>query len=516
MKRQEGNTLNLEVNQSPTNTSSNLLYCVLSSDKSCNMFQSFNFLVVSTTLALAQSGPENAVFRSGTPWFDTTGARMYVGGANIYQENGVFYLVGEGKKVLSGDCSSEFTFYNSTDLVNWNPLPSPLQNKDIVAPSGFSYPFRMERPKIFKCPTATSSPYRLVFHCDSPSFSMKSIGVLSADSVTGPYTFVSPCYKPDGEDSYDMGTFVDNERGGSGKAYLVRSVQNQYAGISAFNDNCTFPTGIISSGPDCEGQAIMRDSNGTLHLMGSHLTGWAANAAQFVTTSSPVLENAQWVNNYNPSGDSTTWDSQSTFIFPYTHADGHTTFIYMGDRWNGDNKNGGLANMTNIWLPLIPPSGGKPPSPSPGWVMQLDTCNPSSSNQIFSLANNQVVHVSSGLCVQSNGNNQLTLATCTQGDDQTWNVEGNNRITNGKKNGNCIDFNNANNVVSVGNPIIGWECGSPAAWNEEWKLPSSNNGVLTAIGENGSPSSFCASVSPANDPNLWSIPWLDSWRLGDY
>jgi hypothetical protein len=148
--------------------------------------------------------------------------------------------------------------------------------------------------------------------------------------------------------------------------------------------------------------------------------------------------------------------------------------------------------------------------------MQLDTCNPSSSNQIFSLANNQVVHVSSGQCVQSNGNNQLTLATCTQGDDQTWNVEGNNRITNGKKNGNCIDFNNANNVVSVGNPIIGWECGSPAAWNEEWKLPSSNNGVLTAIGENGSPSSFCASVSPANDPNLWSIPWLDSWRLGDY
>jgi hypothetical protein len=138
---------------------------------------------------------------------------MYVGGANIYQENGVFYLVGEGKKVLSGDCSSEFTFYNSTDLVHWNPLPSPLQNKDIVAPSGFSYPFRMERPKIFKCPSATASPYRLVFHCDSPSFSMKSIGVLSAESVLGPYTFVSPCYRPDGEDSYDMGTFVDNERG---------------------------------------------------------------------------------------------------------------------------------------------------------------------------------------------------------------------------------------------------------------------------------------------------------------
>ena len=29
-----------------------------------------------------------------------------------------------------------------------------------------------------------------------------------------------------------MGTFVDNGPGGDGKAYLIRSVQNQYAGIS--------------------------------------------------------------------------------------------------------------------------------------------------------------------------------------------------------------------------------------------------------------------------------------------
>ena len=70
-------------------------------------------------------------------------------------------------------------------------------------------------------------------------------------------------------------------------------------------------------------------ANGTLYAAGSHLTGWASNAAQFVTTTSKTLFNAQWVDNYNPSGSDTTYDSQSTFIFPYKHKDGHVTYIWM-------------------------------------------------------------------------------------------------------------------------------------------------------------------------------------------
>lgn len=73
----------------------------------------------------------------------------------------------------------------------------------------------------------------------------------------------------------------------------------------------------------------MRDENGTLHAAGSHLTGWASNAAQFVTSPNATLVGAVWQNNYNPSGSPNTWNSQSTFIFPYTHADGHKTFIWM-------------------------------------------------------------------------------------------------------------------------------------------------------------------------------------------
>jgi hypothetical protein len=165
-----------------------------------------------------------------------------------------------------------------------------LKNEDIVAPQPGTPYYRMERPKILKCPA--TGKYVMWFHCDTPGFTMRSVGVLTSDTVTGPYAFASPCFRPDGLDSYDMGTFVDAT--GDNRGYLIRSVQNQYAGISQMTEDCLNVTGIISAGPDMEGQAIMRDSAGVLHAAGSHLTGWAANAAQFVTTNSSVLKGAVW------------------------------------------------------------------------------------------------------------------------------------------------------------------------------------------------------------------------------
>lgn len=43
------------------------------------------------------------VFHPGQPMYDTRGKRIYAGGANLYVEGGVYYLIGEGEKVYS-DC----------------------------------------------------------------------------------------------------------------------------------------------------------------------------------------------------------------------------------------------------------------------------------------------------------------------------------------------------------------------------------------------------------------------------
>jgi len=215
----------------------------------------------------------------------------------------------------------------------------------------------MERPKLFKCPS--NGLYTIWFHCDAPNFSLRSVGVATSKNIDGPYKFASHCFKPDGLDSYDMGVYQD----GSG-TYLVRSVANQYAGISKMNDMCQNVTGITSrTDYSTEGQAIMfveNKANPSLsryYLWGSHLTGWSPNPAIFAESSGNTLEGAKWKVLGNPSNDGTTFNSQSTFILPFKHDDGHITYVYMGDKWNSGGP-GGLDNMTLVWLPISPPKSG--------------------------------------------------------------------------------------------------------------------------------------------------------------
>jgi hypothetical protein len=87
-----------------------------------------------------------------------------------------------------------------------------------------------------------------------------------------------------------------------GSAYLVRSVENQYAGISKLSPDFLNTTGIISVGPQIEGQAIVK-INGTYYLWGSHLTGWNPNPAEFLQSNITQLYKAGWNYLDNPSGD---------------------------------------------------------------------------------------------------------------------------------------------------------------------------------------------------------------------
>ena len=50
----------------------------------------------------------------------------------------------------------------------------------------------------------------------------------------------------------------------------------------------------------------------------------------------------------NPSGSSTTFNSQSTYVLPYTNPrTGKQLLIYMGDRWNA-----GHPPNPYVWLPM--------------------------------------------------------------------------------------------------------------------------------------------------------------------
>ena len=245
----------------------------------------------------------------------------------------------------------------------------------------------------------------------------------------------------------------------------------------------------------------------------------------FVATASKSLNGATWVNSTNPTRDSTSFGTQSTFIFPFQQADGHTTYMAMLDAWNmgpdgPHHKPGGLANMTNVWLPMIPPATGPAPNVTAGALLELDDCVSGASSQQFTLSSvGAVVHSPSGLCVQSPSTvgGQLALAVCAGSAEQAWALgDSGSTITNGKSGNSCVDFNNANDVLDIGNPVITWQCGSPAAWNERWRLAAAVGAVgeVEALDQSSARSGRCLSVSAGAAG--WTINWLDSWSLKDY
>jgi hypothetical protein len=141
----------------------------------------------------------------------------------------------------------------------------------------------------------------------------------------------------------------------------------------------------------------------------------------------------------------------------------------MGDRWNA-NGPGGLFNMTSIWLPIVPPaSNASNASNLPaGTALNLMNCNASDPLQVFSISGGAVRHVASGLCVSAVTSNSgpLTLEACG-GAAQGWTPQADGSLTStpSESANGCFAINNANSLVSVGNPVYAWECSAPAVWN---------------------------------------------------
>jgi hypothetical protein len=300
--------------------------------------------------ARTSPSPEGATITSGVVFTDDGGQPVEAHGAGIILPTshpagagGKYYMVGATKKANPNWLSKGINMYSSYDLQNWHFEAEIFRNTSITTPmpAGQGPSYRIERPKVIY--NNATKKYVMYFHLDSAQFKMSMVGVATCDTVAGSYQYVRG-FQPDGQRSYDMGLFQEAD----GTAYLVRSVDNQFAGFSQLtaDDLNTTSDGIISQGPRCEGQAVWRDGD-KYYLLCSHLSGWKANPAILATTNAP-LKNATWTVLGNPSGDATTFNSQSTYVLPYTHPKtGNELLIYMGDRWDA-----GHGPNPYVWLPM--------------------------------------------------------------------------------------------------------------------------------------------------------------------
>jgi len=127
-------------------------------------------------------------------------------------------------------------------------------------------------------------------------------------------------------------------------------------GISRLTSDYLNSTGVISTHDVFEGMALFRHANGTYYMMTSHLTGWDPNPLMLFRAQGTSLDDPQWINMGNPTGDHTSFNSQPTYVVQYTPANGQPYFVYMGDNWvhcpNEDGTEGPLINACYMWLPI--------------------------------------------------------------------------------------------------------------------------------------------------------------------
>ncbi|RPD79946.1 galactan 1,3-beta-galactosidase [Lentinus tigrinus ALCF2SS1-7] len=299
------------------------------------MFSSL-FLLLGA-LAAISSVRGQSVIVPGAHWTDTSGNAIQAHGAGIFKVGNTFYWVGEDKSHNSA-LFKAVSCYSSTDLVKWsrnNDALTPIANTMISTNN------IVERPKVIF--NSKNQEYVMWFHSDSSNYGAAMVGVATAKSPCGPYTYKSS-WKPLGADSRDEGLFQDDD----GTAYLLyASDNNQNFKITRLDDNYYNVTTTASqlNGATLEAPGIVK-RNGVYWLLASHTSGWAPNPNKAFHATSL---SGSWSSEADIATESVrTWYSQNAYDLPLG-----SNAIYMGDRWRSDL----LGSSTYIWYPLDFSSG---------------------------------------------------------------------------------------------------------------------------------------------------------------
>mmetsp|Transcript_7450 Transcript_7450/g.17656 ORF Transcript_7450/g.17656 Transcript_7450/m.17656 type:complete len:379 (+) Transcript_7450:25-1161(+) len=305
-------------------------------------------------------------------WLDTDSNKIEAHGAGMLQSptDGRWYWYGESKKTPHL-ADHGVNCYSSETLAGPWRFEGRVFSQEMMPKvvKGEIGPWVIERPKVLY--NNNTSKFVMWFHLDKASwnffasqgyYSFRHAAVATSPTPVGPFKFVH-ALQPDGIPSLDMSLWEDVD----GQAYFVRSCNNAYMGISRLSPDYLNTTGLLSTGPCVEGMALFRHPNGTLYMISSHLSGWRPNPLVLLRSDGPDLSDPQWTSMGNPTNSSVSFNSQPTFVVPYTqtqtfydedgiyHEDKVTHLIYMGDNWV--NAGEGLINASYVWLPLRFPGG---------------------------------------------------------------------------------------------------------------------------------------------------------------
>ncbi|KAJ7139580.1 galactan 1,3-beta-galactosidase [Mycena epipterygia] len=270
----------------------------------------------------------------GATWTDTSGNVIQAHGAGFIKVGSTYYWFGEDKAANSA-LFSAVSCYTSPDMNTWTRQNNALTP---IAGTMISNANIVERPKVMF--NKLNSEYVMWFHSDTSNYGAAMVGVATAKTPCGPYTYKGS-WNPLGAESRDMSVFQDDDAAQT--AYLLyASDNNQNFKISRLDVNYYNVTAQVNvlTASTLEAPGMIK-RNGLYYLFASHTSGWDPNPNRwFVASSITAAFSAQSDLAPEPVR---TYFSQNAFDMPLG-----TNSVYMGDRWRPDL----LGSSRYIWLPM--------------------------------------------------------------------------------------------------------------------------------------------------------------------
>lgn len=295
------------------------------------VFPSMKVLSVNPSDILPE-GKNLVSFRNGDLLFDTTGKVINAHGGGILKKGDVYYWIGENRRnrVL-------ISCYKSTNLRDWTFVSDLLTREsdpELIKAN-------LERPKVVYNPLTRK--YVMWMHYENYNdYSLARAAIAVSDDIEKPFTYLRS-FRPLGHMSRDCTLYKDED----GKAYFISAARENYD-LHMYQLNADFTdidhlVNILWPGGHREAPAIFKNK-GVYFLMTSGCTGWDPNQGKYAWSSKI---SGPW-SELKEIGNSTTYNTQSTYILPYLTQKGEERILYIGDRWNGQK----YFDSRYVFLPM--------------------------------------------------------------------------------------------------------------------------------------------------------------------
>jgi len=290
------------------------------------------FIILSVCIFSTKGNAETKTsLINGVDFTDTQGNVINAHGGGLLKVGDFYYWIGENRK------NDVFvSCYRSKDLMNWEFRGDLLTRQ--------SHPeldkANIERPKVIY--NEKTKQFVMWMHYEyGRDYSYARAAVAFSYDIEKPFTFLKS-FRPFENMSRDCTLYKDND----GTAYFFSSARENYDMMQykLTDDYLDAKVQIATLWPGGHREAPAVVKRGEYYfLMTSGCTGWAPNQGKYAYAKSIK---GPW-SELKDLGNSTTFESQSTFILPI-EGEKTTSYLYIGDRWDGKQ----YFNSKYIFLPL--------------------------------------------------------------------------------------------------------------------------------------------------------------------